>query len=244
MSALAVAVGLGVVVALAASCRPSAAGGSPTASMTAASPAPAARPGVLRYVALGDSYTIGTSVLSAERWPDQLVAAIGPEPPTLDLVANLAVNGYTSGDIVARQLPALDEARPDFVSLLVGVNDVVQGVPAERFRDNAATIVDDLLGRLPAERILVVATPDYTVTPQGAEYGDPTAQAAGIRENNAILETLATERGIAWVDIHDLSLRAAADRALVASDGLHPSGAQYALWVGRILPVVERLIQG
>jgi lysophospholipase L1-like esterase len=92
------------------------------------------------------------------------------------------------------------------------------------------------------DRIVAVATPDYTVTPQGAAYGDPTLQAAGIRRNNEILRDMAAARGIAFVDIHDLSLRAAGDRSLVADDGLHPSGAQYALWVDRIAPVVAKLL--
>ena len=35
----------------------------------------------LRYVALGDSYTIGTSVSEAARWPDQLVARLAADPP-------------------------------------------------------------------------------------------------------------------------------------------------------------------
>jgi lysophospholipase L1-like esterase len=157
-------------------------------------------------------------------------------------VANLAVNGYTSADVVARELPALGALRPEFISLLVGVNDVVQGVTPERFEANAVTILDDLLRRVAPDRVLVVSTPDYTVTPQGAAYGDPVVQATGIRAHNAILQRLAHARGIAWVDVHDLSLRAAADRSLVADDGLHPSGAQYALWVDRIRPVVERLL--
>lgn len=49
-------------------------------------------PAGLRYVALGDSYTIGTSAAVEERSPDQLVDALGTEPPGLDLVANLGVN--------------------------------------------------------------------------------------------------------------------------------------------------------
>jgi lysophospholipase L1-like esterase len=44
------------------------------------------------------------------------------------------------------------------------------------------------------------------------------------------------------VDIHDLSLRAAGDRALVADDGLHPSASQFGLWVERIAPVVAALL--
>lgn len=199
----------------------------------------------LRYVALGDSYTIGTAVASpAERWPDQLVAALGGEPPSLTLVANLAVNGYTSGDVIAVELPALDDLRPDFATLLIGVNDVVQGVPEADYEQNVARILDELLGRLAADRLLTISTPDYTVTPRGADYGDPAVAAAAIRRNNEILRGAAHRRRVAWVDIHDLSLRARDDRSLVADDGLHPSGAQYRLWVERIAPVARALIRG
>lgn len=215
------------------------------------SPGPSSSPGpgagasamLLRYVALGDSYTIGTATRRAsERWPAQLVTRLGDAPPTLELVANLGVNGFTSRDVIEVELPQLGDLRPEFASLLVGVNDVVQGVPPEMYRANAARILDALLERLRPDRIVTVATPDYTVTPQGAAYGDPTTQSARIRRNNDILRELAAARGIAFVDIHDLSLRAATDRTLVADDGLHPSGAQYTLWVERIGPVVEGLL--
>jgi lysophospholipase L1-like esterase len=197
---------------------------------------------VLRYVALGDSYTIGTSVDPPERFPDQLVVALGPEAPTLGLVANLGINGYSSADLIREELPVLEDLDPGFATVLIGVNDVVQGVPIETYEANVATILDALLARLPAGRIVSVAIPDYTVTPAGADYGDPTRQHDAIVASNAVMERLAGERGIVYVDILDLSLRAAGDRSLVAGDGLHPSGAQYGLWVERILPVVERLI--
>jgi lysophospholipase L1-like esterase len=196
----------------------------------------------LRYVALGDSYTIGTSVTQAERWPDQLVDRLASTATPLSLVANLGVNGFTSEDVVDVELPRLPELDPEFASLLVGVNDVVQGVPVERFEANAARILDDLRARLAAGRIVAVATPDYTVTPRGASYGEPDSQRAGIVTNNAILARLAAERGIAFVDVFEISRRAGAERALVAADGLHPSGAQYELWVDAVAPVVERLL--
>jgi acyl-CoA thioesterase-1 len=211
---------------------------SPTPTPSASVPA-----GPLRYVALGDSYTIGTAtVREGERWPDQLVAALGATPPTLELVGNLAVNGFTSREVIEVELPQLDDLRPAFATVLIGVNDVVQGVRAAGYRANVTQILEELLRRLPADRIVAVATPDYTVTPQGSAYGDPTEQAAGIRANNTILREVASARGIAFVDIHDLSLRAATDRTLVAADGLHPSGRQYALWVERIAPVVGTLL--
>lgn len=201
--------------------------------------------GPLRFVALGDSYTIGTATGRAgERWPDQLVARLGGEGGPLRLVANLGVNGFTSRDVIERELPALDGLRPEFVSLLVGVNDVVQGIAEGTYQRNLGTILDEVLGRLAADRIVTVSTPDYTVTPQGAAYGDPALQSAAIRRFNTTLGDAASERDISFVDIHDLSLRAATDRRLVADDGLHPSGEQYALWVDRIAPIVAELLAG
>lgn len=247
MTARRVTVALALVAGLGVACAAETHGSLPAPSGPSAaaggSPAPVASAGGLRYVALGDSYTIGTATRSdGEHWPNQLVARLGPQPPTIQLVANLGVNGFTSRDVIAVELPQLDGLRPDFASLLVGVNDVVQGVSPDTFRTNAAMILDELLRRMPATRIVTVATPDYTVTPQGGSYGDPATQAAGIRRNNDTLRDLAAARGIAWIDIYDLSLRAAADRSLVADDGLHPSGAQYALWVERIAPVVAGLL--
>lgn len=198
----------------------------------------------MRYVALGDSYTIGTSVAEADRWPNQLVAALAIRsvPAELELIANLAVNGYTSGDVIERELPQLAALGPELLSILVGVNDVVRRVPLDRYRVNVAVILDDLAARVGAGRVFAVTTPDYTVTPAGGDYGDRAVQAAGIREVNRILEAECAARSITMVDVHDLSLRAAGDRGLVASDGLHPGAAQYALWVERIRPIVAGLL--
>jgi lysophospholipase L1-like esterase len=202
---------------------------------------------VLRYVALGDSYTIGTATrLAEERWPDELVARIveSPSPSSLlELVANLGVNGFTSRDLIDVELPQLGAFEPGFVTVLIGVNDVVQGVSESTYRENVSVILDDLLRRLPATRIVVVTTPDYTVTPRGADYGNPAEQAEAIRGFNGAISELAAKRGVAVVDIHAISLEAANDLTLVADDGLHPSGVQYGRWVERIAPVVEELLR-
>jgi lysophospholipase L1-like esterase len=194
-------------------------------------------------VALGDSYTIGTSVGVAERWPNQLEARLRDFVVPLHLIANLAVNGFTSRDLLDVELPALDALRPEFATLLIGVNDVVQGVPEATYRRNVDRLLEDLVTRVGVERILVVTTPDYTVTPAGGDYGDPAVQAAAIRAFNNSLTELAEARGILVVDIHDISLGASTDPAFVARDGLHPSGTQYARWVERIMPSVEALLR-
>jgi acyl-CoA thioesterase-1 len=197
----------------------------------------------MRYVALGDSYTIGTAVPATERWPERLAAALGPPAePALDLVANLAVNGATSGDLIRDQLPALERLRPDIVSVLIGVNDVVRGVAPAGYEANLERILGTLLGHVAPDRVFAVAIPDYTVSPSGSDYGDPVRQHAAIVAANAAMARRCRAAGIAYVDTFDLSLRAAVDRALIAHDGLHPSGAQYGLWLERIVPVVAGLL--
>jgi lysophospholipase L1-like esterase len=201
----------------------------------------------LRYVALGDSYTIGVSVARGDAWPEQLVRRLGngaDGSPHLNLVANLATNGRTSRDVLRDQLPRQALLDPQFVSVLIGVNDVVQGVTAEAYRINLVAILDQLARQLPAKRLLTVTTPDYTVTPAGARFGDPTSQRARIEAVNAILAEEAAARRVACVDIWAISGRAAAEPELVARDGLHPSARQYGLWVDRIRPVVAGLLAG
>jgi len=193
----------------------------------------------VRYVAIGDSYTIGTSVEPDESFPEQLAAALRAEGLDIDLVANLGVNGYATADVIREELPALDELAPDFLTLLVGANDAVQAVPLATYERNVAAILDDLLARVTASRIVVVTVPDYTRMPRGGDYVDPIERSAAIDANNAAMSPLAVARGIAVVDIVDISRAVAEDPTLVASDGLHPSGTQYARWVERLVPVVR-----
>jgi lysophospholipase L1-like esterase len=193
----------------------------------------------VRFVALGDSYTVGTAVATEERWPNQLAGRL----PELELVGNLGVNGYTSADLLTEELPQLDRLRPELVSVLIGVNDVVQGVSDSQYAGNLAVILEELLTRLPPQRIVCIATPDYTVTPRGAAFGDPRSQREAILRFNAMLREAAELRGIRFVpDVFELSQQAADDPAQVADDGLHPSGAQYRRWVDAIEPAVERLL--
>ncbi len=217
--------------------------------MATAAPSPTHTPivapssGPIGFLPLGDSYTIGTSVTEAERWPDQLVTLLGDRVP-LRLVANPAVNGFTSDDLIRDELGLVDVHRPGLVSVLIGANDVVRRVPEERYRANVEQILDHLVARVGAGRIFAVATPDYTLTPAGADYGDPETNRARIGRFNGILRTEAEERLIPFVDITPVADQAGSDLSLVARDGLHPSGRQYLAWAELIAPVVEGMLGG
>jgi lysophospholipase L1-like esterase len=159
----------------------------------------------------------------------------------LELVANLGVNGYSSADLIRYELPTLAGLRPGFVSLLIGVNDVVRGVPLDRYGVNVQQILEAILQQVPQQCLVVVSTPDYTRTPAGADFGDPAEQSRAIKAANAAMAVVCDVRGIEFVDISEVADLVDVDRSLVARDGLHPSGAQYARWVELISPVVRSL---
>lgn len=198
--------------------------------LTGFAPAPTAPP---RYLALGDSYTVGQGVEPAERWPDQLAALLTRHgirfaPPEI-----VARTGWTVEDLAA----ALDREPPHetfaLVTLQIGVNDQYQGFEADagyrgRFRRLLGRAVEWAGGE--AGRVLVLSIPDWGVTPFAA--GRDGAQiAAAIDRFNAVNREETARAGARWVDITPRSRRAAGDRSQFAPDGLHPSGKQYAAWV-------------
>jgi lysophospholipase L1-like esterase len=194
------------------------------------------------FLPLGDSYTIGISVDPADRWPEQLVRVLAGTV-ALRIVASPARNGLTSADLLRDELPLVARLRPGLVSVLIGVNDVVQGVSEQRYLATVRQILDQLVETPGARRVFVVATPDYTLTPQGAAFGDPMANRAAIARFNAIIREEAERRLIAYVDITPVADRVTADPTLVAADGLHPSGRQYLAWAELIAPVVEGMLR-
>lgn len=207
----------------------------------APTPTPSATRAPIAYVALGDSYTIGTSVKPRERWPNQLARTLGPATG-LTLEENLAVDGASTKDVIADQLSQLSRLDPGFVSLLIGVNDVVRSVDIDTYRTNLRTIFHAMLEAVPANRILLVTTPDYTLTPRGADLGDLPRQSARIHTFNAVLEKEAAQLQLLVVDISGVANRVPEDESLVAGDGLHPSAKQYAAWVDQMATSVRMLL--
>ena len=207
-------------------------------------PAPPREPATaIRYVALGDSYTIGEGVAARERWPDRLAARLTREGVAARVVANPARTGDTTEDVLTRQLPVLDGADAGLATLQIGVNDWVQGVSADRFRANVTKLLDAIPRRLgDRRRFAVVTIPDFASTPAGSLFTGGRNGTAGIARFNSILEAEARRRGIPVADVFPVSRRVRVDPALLAADALHPSGKQYAAWEALIYPVVrERL---
>lgn len=195
---------------------------------------------IIQYLPLGDSYTIGESVNEADRWPNQLVARLKDSGKTLHIVANPSVTGYTTQDLIDTELPVLHKLKPDFVTILIGVNDYVQGVNASTFRHNLEYIVSNVQNTLTDKRNVVLVTiPDYAKTPTGAQFGNPVQATSNIMAFNTIIKDVGRAHAIPVADIFTISQAVQTDSSLITSDGLHPSGKQYAEWTNIILQVLK-----
>lgn len=191
-----------------------------------------------RFLALGDSYTIGQSIDPADRWPVQLARALTKAGTPVGDPTIIAQTGWTTADL----LGAIDQAKPqgpyDLVALLIGVNNQFQGRSQDEYRTQFKELLDraiTLAGNRPTH-VIVLSIPDWGVTPFAANMGANAATVAtAIDQFNAINKSESAAAGVAYVDITPIS------RAhLHADDGLHPSAQMYALWVQATLPAVQR----
>jgi lysophospholipase L1-like esterase len=203
----------------------------------------------MRYLALGDSYTIGESVAASERWPVQLTARLRERGLPIDDPLLIATTGWTTDELSH----AITQTQPlglyDLVTLLIGVNNQYRGRSEDEYRQQFHALLQRAIaytGNDPA-RVIVVSIPDWSVTPfatgMGAEKSSVARIAGQIDRFNAINRAEAERSGAQYVDITPLSRRAAQDRSLLASDGLHPSGKMYAQWVQVIEPIAYNILQ-
>ena len=191
----------------------------------------------MRFLALGDSYTIGEGVTESERWPNHLVRLLrarGIEIGDPHIVARTA---WTTDELS----DAIDAEKPrgpyDLVSLLIGVNDQYRSRPVQSFEGEFAVLLrraKDFARKQPS-RVIGISIPDWGASPF-AEGRDRELISREIATYNACASALASSAGARWVDVTGISRHMQHDPGLTASDGLHPSGEMYRQWAELILP--------
>ncbi len=197
----------------------------------------------IRYAVIGDSYSCGEGATPKESWPAIMTQHFNAQGLHVDLVANPSVTGWTTKDAIDRELPVFLNSNPNFATLLIGVNDWVQGMDETTFRNRFSYLVDQMLAVLPnKKRLLVVTIPDFGVTPTGPKYSRGRNIHEGIIHFNQIVTEEARKRGLTVVDIFPLSKKMGQDKSLVAKDGLHPSAKEYAEWEKIIFPAALELL--
>ncbi len=198
----------------------------------------------LTFLALGDSYTIGSGVDTLERFPYQLAAALNERDIAMDTPEYIAQSGWRADQL----LDAIDfrdiTDTFDLVSLLIGVNNQFQNRLLSRYEMDFATLLDYAIERTGGrpERVMVVSIPDYAFTPFGQTRPEPDTISAELDIYNNVNRQQTEDAGAAYFYITDISRRGLDEPELVASDELHPSAEQYHQWVNSFVnEVVEML---
>ncbi|MGO3127066.1 MAG: SGNH/GDSL hydrolase family protein [Luteimonas sp.] len=198
-----------------------------------------------RYLALGDSYTIGEGIAAQDRWPLQLADTLRSEGIALDAPEVIATTGWTTDELDT----AIDAAAPvgpfDLVSLLIGVNDQYRGRDVASYGPAFSALLERAIGFAggDAARVFVLAIPDWGVTPFGAHSGrDVAAIARELDAYNATAAAICAARGVTFVDIAPISRAQGGEAEMLADDGLHPSAALHTQWMRLALPVARGLL--
>ncbi|MFN9851111.1 MAG: SGNH/GDSL hydrolase family protein [Planctomycetota bacterium] len=206
-------------------------------------------PFVLTILSLGDSYTIGEGVAPEKRWPVQLAVAmrsLGLDARDPQIIAR---TGWTTGELRKGIEESQVEARYDWVTVLIGVNNQYRGRSPDEYRKELNELIRYAIEKAGShpKRVIVLSIPDWGVTPFAKEKGkDPAKIAVEIDTYNRVKREEAERLGVHFVDITDISREAGlddsklpAEKRLLADDGLHPSGAMYQRWVERMLPIIR-----
>lgn len=193
-----------------------------------------------RFLALGDSYTIGESVAEEERWPVQLAKAWSEKGnPTGDPTI-IATTGWRTDNLKDAIEKAQLKNDYDLVSLLIGVNNQYQGKSTEQYAIEFEELlkISIRLAKGKKENVFVVSIPDYGYTPFGLPKQKEISKA--LDQFNEINKRITEAAGITYINITDISRKGLDQPDLVAGDGLHPSGKMYSLWVERIVKSLGR----
>lgn len=195
----------------------------------------------LRYLALGDSYTIGTSVETAERFPMQLVQALQKKGVKIQKPKIIARVGWSTDQLsAAMDRENLEGSSWDLVTLLIGVNNQYRGGSLEQYKLEFEVLLKRAIALAGNDKtkVIVISIPDYGVTPFGQRY-QVGRISREIDEFNAANRKIAQQLGVAYCDITPISREALKDKSLIAGDQLHPSGKMYGRWAEALVGMLK-----
>jgi lysophospholipase L1-like esterase len=191
---------------------------------------------------LGDSYTIGEGVPRSENFPNQAVQLLAGEGYDFKAPEIIAKTGWTTDELQnAIDSKNVNESY-DFVTLLIGVNNQYRGKSMEVYKREFESLLKQAIrfANGKADRVIVLSIPDWGVTPFAADR-NRSSIAKDIDHYNDANKKIALEHHVNYVDVTAGTRQAASDPTRFASDGLHPSGKEYAKWSEKIYLLIQRL---
>jgi lysophospholipase L1-like esterase len=187
----------------------------------------------IKYVAVGDSYSIGTGAPEGSAWPQVMTAELRSRGRPIELTANLGQNGWTTAGMILAQMPQLAALKPDLVTVMGGANDASQMISEQEFAQRFNRLLDDAITVTgDAKRVIVITIPDFSVTPAFRKRQGNYQSV--IKNFNSIIIQTADQRGCPVVDVYPASQEMGEDPSLVSEDGLHPSAKMSRRWANTI----------
>lgn len=169
-----------------------------------------------------DIVFVGDSITARGEWqeffPDQVVLNRGIDSDVTEGVRN--------------RLSVIIEAQPKKIFLMIGINDLRQGISSETTLNYYGQILDDLTAALPDCEVYV-----QSILPVHSSTGIPNKD---VQTLNASIQELAIKHDVTYVDIY--SLLADEDNDLPKAysiDGVHMTGEGYGIWVKALKPYVQ-----
>ncbi|QGK75989.1 SGNH/GDSL hydrolase family protein [Flavobacterium sp. SLB02] len=202
--------------------------------------------GTVKYLALGDSYTIGQSVCQTCRFPEQLKSSLKTIYPQTDFSLKvIARTGWTTANLISAVNNENLDADYDLVTLLIGVNNQYQQMDFSVYQKEFPHLLSKAiqLAKGAKKNVIVVSIPDYAYTPFASGYSSSKrAQISNeIDQYNTFAENTCISKGVSFISITNITRQSNSN--LIASDGLHPSETTYKLFVDRMIPQAKMILQ-
>ncbi len=197
----------------------------------------------LSYLALGDSYTIGTKIVLQNSYPYQLVDSLKNYDCAVNKPQIIAQNGWTTADLLEGiQSADIENETYDIVTLLIGVNNQYQGRGIEEYKKEYKELLNKAIQFAGGDKshVFVLSIPDYGYTPFTRKNQKSISES--IKIFNAACQTITKNNDVMFYNITPITREVENHPEYVAKDGLHPSKKLYARWINSIvLPLANAI---
>ena len=175
-----------------------------------------------------------------EGYPDKVTAELQKEFPGLYRYENRGVSGDTIINVYARIVRDIINLKPDYMSLLIGVNDVWRGIDnnyptgKERFEKVYDIVLSELREALPDMKIMIMEpfVIEGTATVNTKEMPDRYERfEKGVSEAAEISKRLSDKYGCKFIPLQSIldDVAKVKGASYLSGDGVHPSNKGHEL---------------
>lgn len=150
---------------------------------------------------------------------------------------NVGFPGADTRSLQWRLENGLLKTRPDVVMLLIGINEISDGIAAPRVAGNVLSVVEAIHIHSPKSRILLLG-----ILPAGFKPDSPYRPAVS-EANRLIAEGAASKSYVRYMDIGARFMETDGNISPeVIYDGVHLTSKGYGIWLEAVLPTLKEML--